>query len=166
MDLNPDVGQTRARAARGPKRFASLRSTGGILLATILLFVVGGLIAPQSLDFGRTERNVSFRRRSGDRRFGPDAGHSAGRNRSVGSGRDIAKRSHGVVFRQWKRPRELDAGARAHSRLLSGSGVRAGQRSPCEPRSRRANRCDDWNERASVWLCAENLRRHSGGRAG
>jgi ribose transport system permease protein len=50
MDLNPDVGQARARAARGPKRFASLRSTGGILLATILLFVVGGVIAPQSLD--------------------------------------------------------------------------------------------------------------------
>jgi ribose transport system permease protein len=50
MDLNPDVGQAGARAARGPKRFASLRSTGGILLATILLFVVGGLIAPQSLD--------------------------------------------------------------------------------------------------------------------
>ena len=50
MELNPDVGQAGARAARGPKRFASLRSTGGILLATILLFVVGGLIAPQSLD--------------------------------------------------------------------------------------------------------------------
>jgi ribose transport system permease protein len=50
MELNPDVGQASARAARGPKRFASLRSTGGILLATILLFVVGGVIAPQSLD--------------------------------------------------------------------------------------------------------------------
>ena len=50
MELNPDVGQASARATRGPLRFALLRSTGGILLATILLFVFGGVVAPQSLD--------------------------------------------------------------------------------------------------------------------
>lgn len=50
MELNPDVGQASTRAARGPSRFASLRSTGGIVLATIFLFVLGGVVAPQSLD--------------------------------------------------------------------------------------------------------------------
>jgi ribose transport system permease protein len=50
MELNPDVGQASAPAKRGPLRFALLRSTGGILLATILLFVFGGVVAPQSLD--------------------------------------------------------------------------------------------------------------------
>jgi ribose transport system permease protein len=50
MDLNPDAGQASSRAVRGPMRFASLRSTRGILLATILLFVFGGVVAPQSLN--------------------------------------------------------------------------------------------------------------------
>ncbi len=50
MKIDPEVGQASLRASRGPLRFASLRSTGGILLATILLFVVGGVVAPQSLN--------------------------------------------------------------------------------------------------------------------
>jgi ribose transport system permease protein len=59
---SPSPEGTKSFAAGGRARpdFSWLRSTGGILAATVLLFVVGGLIQPQSVSSGSLSGMIPF----------------------------------------------------------------------------------------------------------
>ncbi len=48
------------RTLRGLVSSAPLRSSGGVLLATVLLFAIGGLVAPQSLGSGAVSGMIPF----------------------------------------------------------------------------------------------------------